>query len=553
MHVAVLDGYIDEPSVFGVPPYMAPYPRLVVGAVKDAGHEATYLTIDQVRRRDPAASALGSADVLAVVGGNTVPGKYIRTLPASSRELRQLADASRGTTILGGTMGRYAALATDDLRSAFDHVAARDLDTAVHDLLRGGSFRNRARTPAETERWLCAGAAAVRQHPDFPDPLIAEVLLYPGCIRVATGGCSFCTEISWGNPTMRPVEDVLREMEALAAAGVRNFRVTCACILSYHAERIATAPVPSVDILRQLFSGIRDRIRFSVLHTDNCDPAMIVRDPGLGKAAVEIVARGCTGGNVLSFGLESADPEVHRQNNLNAGPDEVRDAVRIVNRIGGARSPTGLPWTLPGINFLSGLYGESAETFERNLAFLRGIRDEGLLLRRINLRQVLSIRREYHPERHRRQFLRFKKQVREEIDRPLLRALLPEGTVLPGLYTEYTQGNLAYARQVGSYPVLVGIPTPAPAGPSFSAVVVDHGFRSVTAVPAPLDLNRASMRQLAAIPGVGRKRAARIVRHRPYRSPDAVAEALDDPAVAGRIRALASVAPGGGEPALPAP
>src|SRR5207237_849104 len=53
MKVVILDGYVDEPSNFGVPPYISPYPRYAVGAIRDAGHEWEYVTIDRARAGHP--------------------------------------------------------------------------------------------------------------------------------------------------------------------------------------------------------------------------------------------------------------------------------------------------------------------------------------------------------------------------------------------------------------------------------------------------------------------------------------------------------------------
>jgi radical SAM superfamily enzyme with C-terminal helix-hairpin-helix motif len=57
--------------------------------------------------------------------------------------------------------------------------------------------------------------------------------------------------------------------------------------------------------------------------------------------------------------------------------------------------------------------------------------------------------------------------------------------------------------------------------------VVDHGFRSVTGVPYPLDVNSATMDELTAVPGLGRKRAGDVVVNRPYSSPEELADAVD--------------------------
>src|SRR3989442_1383316 len=49
MKVVILDGYVDEPSKFGVPPYISPYPRYVTGAIHEAAHTSEYVPIAQVR------------------------------------------------------------------------------------------------------------------------------------------------------------------------------------------------------------------------------------------------------------------------------------------------------------------------------------------------------------------------------------------------------------------------------------------------------------------------------------------------------------------------
>jgi radical SAM superfamily enzyme with C-terminal helix-hairpin-helix motif len=68
---------------------------------------------------------------------------------------------------------------------------------------------------------------------------------------------------------------------------------------------------------------------------------------------------------------------------------------------------------------------------------------------------------------------------------------------------------------------------------SFADVkVVGQGYRSITAVPYPLDPNSAPMKTMESLPGVGRSRAASIARARPYRAAEEFVNAMDDPAVA---------------------
>ena len=58
-----------------------------------------------------------------------------------------------------------------------------------------------------------------------------------------------------------------------------------------------------------------------------------------------------------------------------------------------------------------------------------------------------------------------------------------------------------------------------------------HGYRSVTALPYPIDVNSLPEKALAAIPGVGRKRARRMTAARPFANRAELLAALDEPKV----------------------
>ncbi|HKZ99078.1 MAG TPA: helix-hairpin-helix domain-containing protein, partial [Thermoplasmata archaeon] len=158
--------------------------------------------------------------------------------------------------------------------------------------------------------------------------------------------------------------------------------------------------------------------------------------------------------------------------------------------------------------------------------------EEDLWIRRINIRQVRPVRRGFEPTRLHAEFRRFKETVRATIDHAMLRRVVPEGTVLRGVYLEMRDGHVTYGRQIGTYPILVGLPYDASLGRFVDVKVTGHGQRSITGIEYPLDVNRASLRAISALPGIGAKRAARIVRARPFASMSAVAASLDDPGVA---------------------
>jgi len=108
------------------------------------------------------------------------------------------------------------------------------------------------------------------------------------------------------------------------------------------------------------------------------------------------------------------------------------------------------------------------------------------------------------------------------------------------VYTELRDGNTTFGRQIGSYPLLIGIPYPVEVGRFVDVAVIEWGFRSITAIEHPLNVNSCSIKALEALPGVGRKRAIRIFRKRPLRGEADLVAALDDAAVASSISHLLS-------------
>ena len=121
VRIAIVDGYTDEPASLGVPPYLGPLPRYLAGAAFEAGADhVVYHTIDQVRKggpaegkgdryqkRGPLTMPGGPWDLLVLVGGAVVPGRYLRGRPASARELAELARSFDGPTVLTGPVARY--------------------------------------------------------------------------------------------------------------------------------------------------------------------------------------------------------------------------------------------------------------------------------------------------------------------------------------------------------------------------------------------------------------------------------------------------------------
>jgi radical SAM superfamily enzyme with C-terminal helix-hairpin-helix motif len=556
--VTIVDGYVDEPAHFGVPPYISTYPRFTAGALVDAGvppSQVTYHTIDELRDERRKWADVANADLMIYVGGMTVPGKYVGGTPAEPDEVKELAWTARGTTLLGGPIrfgvGEENAGAQDMERKDLDYdfVAKGDVEAAAFDLVDAGleGFGDRMRDNAELDRWAAKGAFVVEQHPNHPEYLIAELETSRGCAY----RCSFCTEPLYGNPAFRTADSVVKEVERLSDAGLRHFRLgRQADILAFGGDGEA----PNPDALRDLYGGIREVAPdLGTLHLDNMNPVTITDYPEQSREGIRIIAEHNTPGDTAAFGLESADPLVQEENNLLVTAEECLEAVRIVNEEAGWRpgadreahrealaageappadgDPTRLPKLLPGINLVHGLQGEREETFAHNRRFLQSVYDAGLMLRRINIRQVMAFDGTEMSETgaqiardHKKLFKQYKREVREEIDRPMLRRVVPPGTVLPNVHLEYHDSGTTFGRQLGTYPLLVGVPGERDLGRAIDVAVVDHGYRSVTAVPYPLDLNEASMDELTAIPGVGKSTAGDIVVGRPYESVEDVSD-----------------------------
>jgi radical SAM superfamily enzyme with C-terminal helix-hairpin-helix motif len=566
--VTIVDGYVDEPAHFGVPPYVSTYPRYTAGALVDAGvpeDAITYHTIDALRDDRERWRDVESADLLIYVGGMTVPGSYVGGTPAEPDEVRELAWTADGTTLMGGPVrfgvGDENAGAQDTERDDLDYdfVAKGDIEAAAYDLVHGGmeGFSDRMRDNEEIARWARAGAFVIEQHPNHPDYLICELETSRGCPY----RCSFCTEPLYGDPSFRPTETVVDEVAALYERGARHFRLgRQADILAYGGD----GEKPNPGALRELYGGIRAVAPdLETLHLDNMNPITIVEWPELSREGIRVIAKHNTPGDTAAFGLESADPVVQEENNLNVSAEECFRAVKIVNEeagwrpggpgdprtsgraSGGSRERGGdretapnhgdgaarrLPKLLPGINLVHGLMGERPETYEHNKRFLQRVYDEGLLLRRVNIRQVMAFAGTDMSEtgadiakEHKDQFKPYKRDIRETIDNPMLKRLAPPGTVLPDVHLEYHQDGKTFGRQLGTYPLLVGLPGERALGRTVDVAVTGHGYRSVSGVPYPLDVNAASMDELTAIPGVGQRTAGDIVVDRPYESVTEVA------------------------------
>ena len=562
LKTTIIDGYIDEPTCLGVPPYISPYPRYITGAIKlhDKKNIVNYLTIDQIRNNRENLSFLSNNDLLIVIAGMSVPGKYLSGYPASPYELKKLLENIPVKKILTGPAAKHGfgmggGKQTQDisfLKEIFQLIIPGDAETVIHNYLENylrpyDIYTEEKRKNAHNLRpYANLGAQIVKKHPNHPDYLICEIETYRGCPRTITGGCSFCSEPSKGLPDFRPINDVVEEIKCLYNNGIKHFRLgSQPCIFSYQSKDAGKKefPKPNPAALEELFKKIRNVApELLTLHIDNANPGVIARYPDEAKKIAKTIVKYHTPGDVAAMGIESVDPEVIKHNNLKASEEQALESKKIINSVGNKRGRNGLPELLPGLNFVFGLKGETKKTFEHNYEFLKNILNSDLLLRRINLRQVIPIPGTgmYQTgtklvNKHKALFKHFKYKVSTEIERPMLQKLVPKGTILTNLYLEKQDGKTVFARQLGSYPLLVGIPGVSELDKFIDAKIIDYGYRSITAVPYPLDINTASRETLESIPGLGKKRVIRILANRPFNSEEEIIKALDEKNIAEEI------------------
>ena len=538
----ILDGYEDEPAAFGVPPYVGFHIRYVCGVLEQHKIDYTYMTIDQWRltSQQEREDLLRSTDGFVCIAGAVVPGRYIRGTPISrkeSTELIRLLPRDIPALFGGWAVRGWKQQGWLPLRSNL-FLAVQDTDATLNQFLKNGTWKHERRNAEEWTIWAQLGATskAVTHHPDLgtdekKGPLTYEVEVYQGCVRFKRG-CKFCIEPKKGIPIWRTPEDIIREVQLAHDSGVQHVRLGgMTDTYTYMAEgvKVLEYPIPNPEPIAQLLHGLREDDRLGILHTDNGNPSIIAENIEPSTEITKTLVDTLSDGAVLSFGLESADPSVHAANWLNCDAQQLKTALRLINQYGRERGERGLPKLLPGLNFIAGLNGERPETYDMNLNLLRDLRNEGLLLRRINIRRVEG---EGFQEIPQSEFKQFKSAVREDIDTPLLQELFPLGHVLRDVHwethdgrtrlpvhlTEEHTGNnihgragLTFGRQIGAYPILIGVPYHIPLESSSTIMITGHGARSITGVEVGLDINSVTEKQLEAIPGIGKKAAWNLI------------------------------------------
>ena len=518
----ILDCYVDEPACLGVPPFIAPYPRYIYGALRDAGipeELITYMTIEALRESEFLLREKYGAVFL--IGGAVVPGKYLGYKIGTLAEIRTITSRNTGQMFyIGGLISHVM----EEERNVVP--VWNDIEQYAFTMAKGAPEDTR-RTYGDLARWAVLGH---RQSGIIPITLN----LYVKWRR--TGGapresrCSFCSESIKEGTAFREQVEILDEVDALIAQGMSRFRLgSQPDILQYRSpldDYRNGFPRPSPANVASLFSSLKSKSAsggIKLLNIDNANPGTIANFPHESSEILEAIADAVTPGDTMSLGVESFDPAVISRNNLKVTSEELIAAVRIINRYGAGRVG-GIPVLLPGINLIHGLPGENAETFKKNYEVLKEILNEGLLLKRINIRKLQPFpgtgtwgTKPSAKGTVRNRYEYYREKIRDEIDHVMLQNIYPAGTVLQDLRVEDTRYEYSYGKQLVSYAITTVLPLVLPKKAFTDAVVTGHRERSLNALPVPVRINDLPLKAVASIPGIGKGLAEKIILARPLK------------------------------------
>ena len=102
-------------------------------------------------------------------------------------------------------------------------------------------------------------------------------------------------------------------------------------------------------------------------------------------------------------------------------------------------------------------------------------------------------------------------------DFEMLKRVFPAGeAVLKDVIPEYVDNGITFGRQLGTYPILIGTKQNLELKKPVDMLVTAHGYRSITGVGLPFNINKEPLNIIEELPNFGRKRAKKFIEKRPF-------------------------------------
>lgn len=441
----ILDCYTDEPSGYGVRPYLGTHQIHLSQALACKGVEHYLLTIDDLRyafaetadsraietynvtrNKKSTAKLLSEAERIYVVMGCFVEYQYFSCIPPKSTEVASLLRhfAANGEIILFYVMGTVDGIAPDYRGSELSRIVSR--------VEHGNTYRFVLNTSDEHADLINPDYELLSRISSMNAPIIdqldaaviAEIETGTGC---NTPTCLFCIEaVRSPKVVYREPGDIAAQVRTLYSQGVRHFRLGRQPNF-YHYQ------FQNVAKLEQLLSTIRSECpEIRMLHIDNANIVNVATKAG--REFTRLITNYCTSGNIAPLGIESFDEEVRKSTRVVGSAEQVMKAIRVVNEFGAERGDDGVPKLLPGVNIIYGLPGQTAATHKFNMAFLRRILNNDLMTQRLYFRQVTAPTGVSFSEAQKssRDFKRCFDEVVSEFVLPMQERVYPKGHVISG-------------------------------------------------------------------------------------------------------------------------
>jgi len=482
----ILDCYTDEPSGYGVRPYIGSHQINLSQALSYKSITHKYLTIDDLRFSNEAHAAnetnirilnttknkhqaheiIANAGIIYIVMGCFVDYNYFSAVPPKSNEIYELLKNSKAKKILFYVMGSATEISPEysssKLKNIIDHVETGN----TYRYILESTNSNLILSNYEQLGKVTGHETPILNQLDYP--VIAEIETGIGC---NTPTCSFCIEskkkirIDYREPS-----DIIKQVKTLYDQGVRHFRLGRQPNF-YHYQW------GNSEKLSELLYGIRTACpNLITLHIDNANMIDVIKPEGI--KFTKIISDYCTSGNIAPFGVESFDEKVRLINRVIGSPDQVIKAIEILNEYGSEKGADGQPKLLPGINLIHDLNGQTERTHEKNLSYLEKILSLGLHTRRLYYRQVTNSTGVSFSQDNKS--TKYYEKCFDEITNnfviPMQYEVFPKNSVLSGFREVIYRGNCNQLRTLGTCSLKVNIKNSKPLKPygHYSINVLEH-------------------------------------------------------------------------------